>query len=271
MKTSINRRRLLVGVVAIGAFTIVTVNPASADPSASGGGSTQSGYNAIPSKVSGNVPSVGFEATKTNEFGDAVRLGGKARTLQSMSVVLSSWGCQSGGWSTKDCMTTPGATFDVPLTFTIYSDNADAPGAVLATQTETVTVQYRPSASPECTGKDAGEWYNSKDRTCYNGFPQTVEMDFPGVTLPDQVIWSVKYNTTTAGYTPVGGTACSSTPAGCGYDSLNVGVWSFPNAPYSGTDVDENQVFRNGAMETGPADDPWTGYRPLGAITTTNK
>ena len=115
-----------------------------------------------------------------------------------------------------------------------------------------VAVAYRPSASTQCVGADAGKWYNSSDKTCYNGFPQTITMAMDRTTLTDNVIiWSVKYDTST--------TSGVSGPA----DSLNVGVFSFPNAPYSGTDLNADQVFRNGAMEAG-----WTGYRPLGAITT---
>jgi hypothetical protein len=134
----------------------------------------------------------------------------------------------------------------VPLTFTIYADNAGIPGVVLATRTKTVAVQYRPSASPKCTdagGLPTGQWYSKKERACYNGLAQTIEMNLPDVALPDQVIWTV----------------------------LNVGVESFPNAPLAGTDVDENQVFRNGVIETGPANDPWTGHRPLGSITTQSR
>lgn len=264
MKTHTKNHRLLVGVVALGTFAIMAAAPAAADPSASAGGSAQSGYNAIPSKVSGNVPSLSFESTwpMVNEFGDEVVLSGAARTLQSMSVVLSSWGCQSGGWSTEDCMTTPGATFDVPLTFTIYADSGGTAGVRLATVTNTVKVAYRPSVDTTlCTG---GRWYNSKDRSCYNGFPQIVKMDMPsGVTLPSQVIWSVAYNTTSAGPHPIGVTACNSTSGGCAYDSLNIGAFSYPKAPFSGTDVSEDHAFVNGSMEAG-----WTGYRPLGAIVT---
>ena len=126
---------------------------------------------------------------------------------------------------------------------------------------QTVNVLYRPSASPTCND---GRWYNLKDHTCYNGFAQTFKMTFSGVTLPSTVIWSVAYNTTTAGYNPIGPAPCNSSSGGCGYDSLNVGAFSAPNAPYSGTDINEDEAFRNGAMEPG-----WTGYRPLGAILAT--
>jgi hypothetical protein len=254
-------RRLGFAVVAIGAVALLAATPALASPSASGGGSGQAGYNAIPAKVTGNVPSVGFEATQTAEFGDEVALGGGGKSLRSMSVVLSSWGCESGTWQ-AGCETTPGTTFDVPITFTVYADDGGSPGAVLASKVENVTVAYRPTASDRCTN---GKWYNSKDRTCYSGVPQTVTVSFDGtVTLSEHVFWSVSYNTTHAGRAPVGESAsCYGETGGCGYDSLNVGAWSAPNAPFSGTDLDTDLAFVNGSMDSG-----WTGLRPLGALVT---
>ena len=263
MRTTTRIKRALLSAAVVGMLALIGVTPALAAPS-SAGGSGGAVYNAIPSKVPGSVPSQGFECCQTNEFGDEVGLGGTARTLQSMSVVLVSWGCEAGRWNTGDCVTTPGATFSVPVTFTIYSDNAGVPDQLLAQQTQTVNVQYRPSADARCTGTNAGKWYSTKDHTCYNGFSQTVTMTFagPAVTLPNQVIWSVAYNTTHAGYVPVTeSAACYATSGGCGYDSLNVGAFSATNAPYAGTDVDADEAFRNGTMEGG-----WTGFRPLGSI-----
>jgi len=237
---------------------VSAVSPAFAGTGSSSGGSATSGYNAIPSNVNGNVTSEAFQADRTTEFGDEVGLSGKSRTLNSMTVLLSSWACQTGAWETNDCATTPGATFPVDMTFNVYADSAGTPGAVLATKTQTVNVAYRPSASAICATisvdgiPQTGKWYNKADKTCYNGFPQTVKMAMPSATLSDNVIWSVNYLT----YNTNGGL---SGPA----DSLNVGANTFANAPFSGTDVNEDQVFRNGVMESG-----WTGYRPLGAITT---
>ena len=232
---------------------VSAVSPAFAGPSASGGGSATSGYNAIPSKVSGNVTSEAFQATQTTEFGDAVGLSGKNRTLNSMTVLFSSFACVTGAYELGTCETTPGATFEVPITFNVYAaDSAGVPGGLITSKTQNETFAYRPSASTQCVGDDAGKWYNSKDKTCYNGLPQTITMTMPtGVTLTDNVIWSVKYDTSN--------TSGVSGPA----DSLNVGAFSFPNAPYSGIDLDADQAFRNGVMVGG-----WTGYRPLGAITT---
>jgi hypothetical protein len=259
--TTRTHRQVLIGAIALAAFVTGGAGPAFAGNSSSAGGSAQSGYNAIPSKVTGNVPSYGFEAESDTALGDEVGLGGTARGLQSMSVVMSSWACESGSWIGGDCATTPGATFQVPLTFSVYADDAGTLGAPLATQTQTVAIGYRPSASTQCTG---GRWYNSKDRTCYNGLPQTVKMTFAGQQLPAQVIWTVTYNTTHHGPAPLGeAEACYSESGGCGYDSLNVGTFSFANSPYAGTDVNADQLFRNGAMEGGH-----TGERPLGAIVT---
>jgi len=234
-----------------------------AGAAASTGGSAKPGYNAIPSHVSRNVPSEGFEADSVSSFGDEVSLGGPTKTLRSMSVLLSSWGCESGHWYSGDCSTHKGATFDVPITFTIYADNSGTPGDVLAHKTETFAVKYRPSASSKCTGSDAGKWFNTEDRTCYNGAPQRVTTKFDGaVTLPTTVMWSVAYNTTHSGNAPVGeSAACYTSAGGCGYDSLNVGDLSFPNAPFVGTDLDEDKVLVDGVMESG-----WTGFRPLGTI-----
>jgi hypothetical protein len=255
--------RLGLGVLALGVSAITGVDTASAKP-VSSGGKASAAYNAIPSKLSGSVTSRGFECCQTHEFGDQIVLGGTGRKLQSMSAVFVSWGCEDGSWNNGDCATTVGATFPVALTFTIYDDDGGSPGAVLAESTQIVNVLYRPSASAKCGD---GRWYNTKDKLCYNGFAQTIEMVFPNQasTLPDAVIWSVSFNTTTAGYEPLGVQACNGESGGCGHDSLNVGAFSAPNAPYVGIDVDDDEVFLNGAIVGG-----WTGLRPLGAIKTKN-
>jgi len=147
-------------------------------------------------------------------------------------------------------------------TFKIYNSTATT---VLAERTATITVPYRPSASAQCSGADAGKWFNSKDGVCYNGFADRVKVKMSklGVTLPDQVIWSVQYNTSTSGYAPIGAAPCRTESGGCGYDALNVGTFSYPNAPFAGTDVDPAAAFVDGAMKTWRAD-----RRPLGAIAT---
>ncbi len=238
-------------------------------------------YNAMPFDVENcGVPALGFEATQTNEFGDQVGLAGTARTLGSLEVAFGSYACGvSGHWNTGDCVTTPGTTFTHSITANIYAVNtADPthPGDLLATTTQTQTIPYRPSADPQCTGTDAGKWFNPAGGSCQNSIIKTLAFDnwtfengFTGV-LPNAVIWTVAFDTSTAGYVPLGTTSCTGGNPGCPYDSLNVGTKSFPNAPYAGTDTAEDVAFWSGADNgnTLQANTGWTGYRPLGRIIT---
>jgi hypothetical protein len=265
-------------VVAIALAMLAIMGGSALAKTSSSGGTGGAVYNAIPSKLPGSVPSEAFEAQGASEFGDQVVLGGTGRNLQSLSVVLVSWGCQSGYWYNNgtnapiDCVTDPGATFEVPLTFKIYADDGDStvPDSLITSQTKIVNVRYRPSASPRCGD---GRWYNKVDHTCYNGFAQTFKASFAGEDLTEGIIWSVAYNTTHYGYDPIGEQeSCFTSSGGCGYDSLNVGAFSAANAPYVGTDLNESEAFLcNGPPEAISCfmDTGWTGFRPLGAISAT--
>jgi hypothetical protein len=231
--------------LALGALVAagVLVSPAGATGPASG-----VVFDSIPGTLPGNVPSVGFEATSTAEFGDyATFATNPNHLLRNVDVVMSSWGCQSGHWNTSDCVTSSGATFSHPITFTIYENSGGSLGAPIAHVTQTFAIPYRPSAdATNCTGADAGKWYSTADRQCYNGFATTITFDFSSlnVTLPSSVIYGVSYNTTHYGAAPIGESAtCFSSGGGCGYDSLNVGAAS--TTPTVGTDNDPNGVFQN--------------------------
>ena len=108
---------------------------------------------------------------------------------------------------------------------------------------------------------------------CQNSLATKLTFDFSGqnVTLPadGKVVWTVAFDTSTAGYNPIGVQPCSATDPGCPYDSLNVGVMTFPGAPYAGTDTVEDEAFRSFANNALQAESGWTGFTPLGAITTT--
>ena len=195
-------------------------------------------YSNIPITLPGNLPSFAFEARSASEFGGLVELGTGARTNPVVTVTMSSWGCQNGGWNTDNCVTTLGAVFSEPITLNVYAVNPvdHSVGDLLASDTQTFKIPYRPSADTNCTGADAGKWYDTTDSTCYNGLAHNISWDLGGqsVTLPSQVIVAVMYNTSDWGYQPIGYWApCHSRSGGCGYDSLNVAV---VNAPFVGTD-----------------------------------
>jgi hypothetical protein len=264
-------------------------------------GDTGVAYNAMPfGVVNCSKPSFGVEAYNFNEIGDEVKLAsGTPRELVSLSVLFASYGCgTSGHWHTDDCTTAPGATFTHSITGNIYSvtDCMGAPcpdGPPIATATETFTIPYRPSKDAvNCTGANAGKWFNpfanGGPGACQNSISTVLTFTFPtGIILPENVIWTVQYNTSNSGYDPITPPVQScngnNNNPGCPYDSLNVGTVNFPNAPYAGNDVDNNVVFLSsnsgGYPNSGGTAEPlqstttiqtdsMTGLRPLGAITT---
>src|SRR3981081_3008876 len=67
---------------------------------AAGAASAATVYNNIPSPLPGNLPSVGFEATQTSEFGGEVEFALVPQQREpTVAVVMSSWGCQRGNWN----------------------------------------------------------------------------------------------------------------------------------------------------------------------------
>jgi hypothetical protein len=237
-------------------------------------------YNNIPSPQPGNVASEAFEAQSGSEFGGQIQLAGTTRTNPTVTVLMSSWGCQSGHWYSGDCSTTSGATFSEPITLTVYNVGANgAVGTPIASANQTFNVPYRPSAdNSNCTGSDAGKWYSASDNTCYNGFATPISFSLTGVTLPDKVIVSVAFNTTHYGYQPYGeSTTCFTSSGGCGYDSLNVGV---DNAVTVGSDPQPNDAYLNSSSDGAYCDGGtggtglfrldsgcWTGYQPAIEVT----
>ena len=173
-------------------------------------------YNAIPSVLAPNVASLGFEATSTSQFGDYVHLGGSNRVLSSVTVTMSDWALYSD-YSSDIRYSGNSQSWTHPITVNVYSNHLDAngvPDTLLATTTQTITIPWRPAASPACPGGTA--WMAK--RVCYNGvaFNATFNMNNPTVTLPKDVIVGVAFNTADYGSTPIG----SAGP----YNSLNVGV-----------------------------------------------
>jgi hypothetical protein len=148
-----------------------------------------------------------------------------------VTVVLSSWACTSGNWFTAGtCVTTPDATFTLPITINIYSvvpggslegeSPVPAVGSLLANTTKSFAIPYRPSSnSVNCDGT---AWYDKKTKTCNHGLavPITFDLSFLHVTLPSQIIVGIEFNSTHYGPSPLGeSTACFSTTEGCFYDS----------------------------------------------------
>ncbi|MCC7127999.1 MAG: hypothetical protein IT192_04185 [Microbacteriaceae bacterium] len=197
-------------------------------------------YDSMPNPLASNYPSLGYEATQTAEFGDQVSLGGTNREVSSISILMSSWACEVGSWTGNPgvCTTTPGATFNHDITLNIFNVNTvdpTIPGTLIKSVTKNAAIPFRPSADPTNCGGGSSAWFDGT--SCFNGFAFTLTWDLSSfnLTLPDDVIVSVAYNTRNYGASPEGG-------AEGPYDSLNVALSTV--APTVGTE-DATRVFWN--------------------------
>jgi PKD domain len=208
-------------------------------------------FDSMPSPFPPNMPSYGFEAYALKSLGDRITLkSGTPRKLEDITVAMSSWACQSGGWNSNDCTSNPNAAFNHPITMNVYDETRTT---LLASVTQDFSVPYRPSADPACTGVDAGKWKASNGE-CKNGFAFKIAFDLrsKNVTLPDTFIYEVVYNTNTQGPAPLGQPGP--------YDSLNIGVYdSTATAPSVGSDSDPGLVLWNGLVANAE-NDPTNKY-----------
>ena len=76
-------------------------------------------------------------------------------------------------------------------------------GALIATETQTFGIPFRPSADTvNCTGD---RWYDPVLGACYSGYAFNITFDFSAanVFLPQEVVYSVVYDTQTYGPNPL--------------------------------------------------------------------
>lgn len=226
-------------------------------------------FSNIPTPIPGNVPSQGYQCCGTAELGDLIRLEADTpRRAGFATVLMSSWAMRS------DYPTMPAAGYTHPITLAIYANAADALSHTpLRTVTQTFTIPWRPEPDPTCGGT---AWrYDAS--SCFNGFAFTITFDLKALnlTLPDEFIYGVAFNTNSWGYAPLG--------VGGPYESLNVGLANVGNVgvpPSVGVDVDPDVVFWNtvhatwysdggaGGGGTFRADGGWIGYAPAAKFTT---
>jgi hypothetical protein len=248
-KIPVRVARTLVAAVAMLAVSAIAAGAA---------GAAEVVYSDLPEVKPGNVVSEGFEATQTASFGGQVELAGTARKNPNISVIMSSWACQSGSWFEHNCKTEMGAKFEVPITFSINEVGPEnSVGALLGSATKTFRIAYRPSASAKCTGENAGKWYHMG--TCFNGKAVKIYQVVKLPSVPSKFIVTVSYNTSDYGATPQRPQPCNGEAQGCPYDSLNVGIQDGTEAPPSiGAFPAPDIAYRNGVAE-----EEWTGFQPL--------
>jgi len=178
-------------------------------------------FDNTPSPLPGNVPSLGYQANQTSEFGNEISFAGTDRNLTNVQIVMSDWANQSDYPGVGDAN-----GYDQSITLNFYNPGSGTGvGSLIASKTETVHVP----------------WHTS------NGFSGTafpVDFDFTGTVLPDTVIFGVAYNTQTYGANPTGVSGR--------YISLNYGLADV--APTIGTDVNPDDAYWNTSQASNYAD-----------------
>jgi hypothetical protein len=178
-------------------------------------------FDNTPSPLPANIPSLGFQANQTSEFGNEISFAGTSRNLTTVQIIMSDWANQSDWPGVGDA-----TGYDHPLTLNFYNPGTGTGvGALIASRTETVHVP----------------WHTANGA---NGTAFPVAFDFSGVTLPDTVIFGVAYNTQTYGANPIG------VPGP--YISLNYGVAVVP--PSVGIDVNPDDAYWNTSNASNYAD-----------------
>jgi hypothetical protein len=164
-----------------------------------GAASAEVVYNNVPSPLPGNFASIGLAATSSSEFGGQVQLAGTARKNPTVTVVMSSWTCETGTVQ-SNCVTAKNKTFKVPVTIRIYGagpgELAEAP---LAEKTRSVKMSYRPSSEPVKCPADAtgGRWFDAATSECSHGFAFPIAIKVRSKKIPRNAIVTVSYPTTT--------------------------------------------------------------------------
>ncbi len=161
-------RRAISAVVALLAVTALAAIGA-------GTAGAETVYNNVPSPLPGNFASIGLAATSSTEFGGEIELAGKARSQPTVTVVMSSWACETGTVEAGCKTAKPMKGFKVPVTIRVYNVGELEEGPI-AEKTKNVKMFYRPSTN---TGKcDPERWYDEATKACYHGyaFPISIKL-----------------------------------------------------------------------------------------------
>ncbi len=153
-------------------------------------------YNSIPDPLPYNLPSLGYQATSTAEFGELIQFAGTGVVLSYATVMMSDWAKASEYGSTD-----PYWAHDITLN--LYNVGpGNTPGNLIASVTQEVYIPWRPEADPSCP--NGGTAWRAADGNCYNGLGFTVKFWFFNLPVPNQIIYGLAFNTNTWGYQPIG-------------------------------------------------------------------
>lgn len=167
-----------------------------------------------------NYPSWGMEAHNFSEFGNRVMISSGVRDLSSVDFTLSSHGMSETESNVTWCAVNPDNCTDEGFIYPITANVYDNTLTNIASTTQDVFVPWRPAGNPECGTAADGRKGWMTNGVCHDlsaiAFNASFDFSAQNITLPDDVVFGIAYNTTTKGYSPTGVIS----PA----DSLNVAL-----------------------------------------------
>ena len=251
------------GLAGFGQPLASPANPADIAPDPGEEATGPAHYDSLPAPLPPNLVALDFEATGTSEFGDLVRLGSSAHYIEKVTVTMSSGALRS------DYASHPTSPFGFthPVTLKLFgvdrSGGAPRPGELIASITRRVLIPWRPE--PDLTSTSPLRPWKAADGNYYAGlaFNLTFELGGAQGALPDEVIYTISFNTQHEGPAPIG------LPGP--YNALRIALSE--RAPQPGIDVEPDAVFwRNRVANDAAAsaaslavpqrDTGWTPYRP---------
>jgi hypothetical protein len=257
-RETMRRAFLLAPVVGLLAASAGFATPALAASSTGAKGDPDVLYKSTVTPLPGNLPSIGFQADQASEFGNQIRMTKTANTVSKVTVTMSSFACQSGTWNgPTPCGTTPGAKFTEPITLNLYNaptTGTFVPGSLIVSVTKTFAIPYRPSANATSCPSTPFQWFDGS--LCNNGKANNIVFSLASlhITLPQDIVFGIAYNTSQFGYHPFGALPCESTVQGCPYDSLNIALSQDPTNVTKGHDPDFGKLWWNTATASNYCD-----------------
>lgn len=200
-------------------------------------------YDSTPSVLPGNIVSIGAEANGLNEFGEFIQLSpNTSQVLIGCVVTLSIWApasdwpCYDSGWFQN---------FTLNLYEVTYVNGTPTPSTLINSQLSLQFLPFKPEDSVNCS---SGHWMDSEGN-CWSGMAYEILIPLNHITVPNQFIYGVAFNTQHYGYQHVN-------KAGP-YNSLNFGLST--SSPSIGSNVVSNSVIVNSSKMTTYSDNGLAG------------
>jgi hypothetical protein len=165
-------------------------------------------YDGVQDPLPPAIYSVPFQAGGISSFGDYIRFSSVDQPITAVNVTMATGAMNPGA------MDPSGWLHEITLNFyqvNLSNPSSPQPGSLLLSTTEEFLVPWKP-----------GDY-------AFAEMPFNIQYDFSalGLTLPEEIMYSISFNTETYGSTPIG--------VGGPYNSLNVGLNT--SLPSVGTDI----------------------------------